>query len=879
MPVSYITYKLQNGYIHQWLVAGPQTITLDNPDTLFNTDAKLRLAQRYHTENSGITRQPVEPGPLPEADFTVGDYTGRWAYTTCAEDHFVDGDSLLAFTDPDPVPHYARAWAYIEIEPAQAGPATLVLTTYGPADVWVNNVHCYRNAAFGFHQASFTADLAEGHNAILVRFAQISGVPDKLPHAFALRLVDAPGDVARSVACAQLPTLIEDVNYRNKLERIFAAAYLDRDVFIWDECPTVHWAESQDAPEELIIRLQTPAGRIYAESLATATPGDKWALVQAHQAPQGPLRILMMPPIKAYYDENTRVRRTFSFWGMGLARYNETPEGAYAKRRMDALQHAVRCEGNLFGEIAKMALGMWSAVEPPVLLQHIERIDQRAAGSALHLLGLLGMQYRWGDAPEFPKALPAALRSCLLNFDYAAPDHATESEQILLHTCEILAGQLYPKRKFKRSEQNGEWHVAQGKRRVMAWLRARAMGGFGEWDSGSAFESEITALAHLIDLVENEALWEMATVVLDKLLFSIALNSFHGVLGGTQGRATAASVLGGWLSPLGGVTRLLWGMGILNPHLAGPVSLACMEDYELLPLLEEIAVAAPEELWNREQHLLPAGDNTIESAETAIPQSSIPQSSIPQSSINKVTYRTPDYLLGSAQDYRPGTPGTREHLWQATLGPGAVVFTNHPANSGMTEAHAPGFWRGNGVLPRVAQWKDALVAVYNLPDDDWMGFTHAYFPTVAFDAYAIREDAQGHPWAFAQKGSGYLALTAAQGFTLMTQGPGAYRELRSPGARNVWLCAMGRAALDGEFEMFQESVLALPVTFDDLAISLTTLRHETLTFGWEGPLLRNDQPEPLADFKHYENPYCVTELRAPQMEIQSANYLMRLKLA
>jgi len=206
MPVSYITYALQNGYIHHWLVAGPQTIPLDNPDTLFSADAKLRLAQRYYTENSGVTRQPVEPGPLPEADLVIGDYTGRWAYTTCAEDHFVDGDSLLAFTDPDPLPHYARAWAYIEIEPAQAGPATLVLTTYGPADVWINDIPCYRHTAFGFHQGSFTVDLPEGHNAIVVRFAQFADVPDKLPHAFALRLVDVPGNIS-----VQLPTIIEDV--------------------------------------------------------------------------------------------------------------------------------------------------------------------------------------------------------------------------------------------------------------------------------------------------------------------------------------------------------------------------------------------------------------------------------------------------------------------------------------------------------------------------------------------------------------------------------------------------------------------------------------------------------------------------------------------
>ena len=42
------------------------------------------------------------------------------------------------------------------------------------------------------------------------------------------------------------------------------------------------------------------------------------------------------------------------------------------------------------------------------------------------------------------------------------------------------------------------------------------------------------------------------------------------------------------------------------------------------------------------------------------------------------TYRTPDYLLSCAQDYRPGKPGYQQHTWQATLGIDAVLFTEPP---------------------------------------------------------------------------------------------------------------------------------------------------------------------------------------------------------
>ena len=35
--------------------------------------------------------------------------------------------------------------------------------------------------------------------------------------------------------------------------------------------------------------------------------------------------------------------------------------------------------------------------------------------------------------------------------------------------------------------------------------------------------------------------------------------------------------------------------------------------------------------------------------------------------VNITTYRTPDYMLSCAQDYRPGYGGDQQHIWQATL--------------------------------------------------------------------------------------------------------------------------------------------------------------------------------------------------------------------
>jgi hypothetical protein len=258
-------------------------------------------------------------------------------------------------------------------------------------------------------------------------------------------------------------------------------------------------------------------------------------------------------------------------------------------------------------------------------------------------------------------------------------------------------------------------------------------------------------------------------------------------------------------------------------------------------------------------------------------------------------YRTPDYMLGSVQDYHPGAPGGSEHVWQATLGPAARVFVNHPASASLGAARRPNFWRGNGSLPRVAQWQDALMAIYNLPEDDWMGFTHAYFPAYAFDASMIRDDAGGLSWAFAQKGAGYVALTALvdpaprataaglQRLTLSETGLHTGRELRVYGRRVAWLCQMGREAQDGTFAEFQEAVLGLAPAFEDLSVRMPTLRGDTLTFGWSGPLLRNGEPEPDrveggAGFRHFESMYGIAELPAEELVIVYGEQALRLHL-
>ncbi len=171
----------------------------------------------------------------------------------------------------------------------------------------------------------------------------------------------------------------------------------------------------------------------------------------------------------------------------------------------------------------------------------------------------------------------------------------------------------------------------------------------------------------------------------------------------------------------------------------------------------------------------------------------------------------------------------------------------------------------------MAQWHGTVIDIRNIPHDDWLGFTHAYFPTYAFDEYMLRDG-----WAFARVGEAYLAITATAGISLITQGNNAYRELRSNGYQNAWICRMGRAARDGDFRAFQRDVLGLAIRFEDMRLLLETLDGSSLSFGWEGPLLVDAVEQPLSGFKHYDSPICSCELGAASMDIAGWEQVLRL---
>ena len=265
------------------------------------------------------------------------------------------------------------------------------------------------------------------------------------------------------------------------------------------------------------------------------------------------------------------------------------------------------------------------------------------------------------------------------------------------------------------------------------------------------------------------------------------------------------------------------------------------------------------------------------------------------SAVDTYTWRSPDAMLSTAQDWRSGQRTESALVSQATLNGAASVFVNLPKG----KIGDGGYWSGDGAAPRAAQHGDTTISIYS-PQYDSSGtggangyqtYTHAFFPQDRFDQVV-----QQGGWTFARKGSGYVALwswrpTSWVPFKASVEHPDGVThpwELAAPGGSDdVWINHVGRAAdYPGSADPFRAFIAAVtahpPVVrpmagakacpaaaapasrascrhgrSDGFLVSYALAGHPTLRFGWtpkakvaKPPLLVGSRPVALADPAH-----------------------------
>lgn len=603
---------------------------------------------------------------------------------------------------------------------------------------------------------------------------------------------------------------------------------------------------------------------------------------------------------------------------------------ARCQNYLEAELAAERQPGNgraeVFNQLVRLELNR-GPLDASMIRASTELINARRDCADFALAGVLRLLYMYRSSPLLDTPLKEELERAVLDFCYWYDQPAvrgmcfhTENHQILFHSCELLAGQLFGQEVFANSGQAGRWHAEHGAELARQWLDQRARFGFSEWLSNCYFEEDLMALLNLHDFAQDPDIRRRAGRLVDMVLLEIALHSYQGVMASTHGRSYARWIKDGRIAPTTGIAWLLFGQGQLDTgpglyHVGTNMALVSFatSEHRCPALIHSIAHDQPEEVLCRERHGLNVADapryglqhDRVEdnmffwacqtSRHPSVRPTALRVAQIAEdpwledfvtgvdaplescralieeaggtfdgdavntalSEVNLVTYRTPDYQLSCAQDFRPGKPGYQQHIWHATLSPEAVVFTNHPGTDDESSEHTsrPNFWAGNRWLPRVAQHKNVLVCIHHVPHDDPHPYSHAYMPRQRFDQLEQR----GH-WTFSRKGSGYLGLYSQHPARWTEGTPHGEVELRAEARDNIWLCELGAERAYGSFERFMGAVGGAQVACQGLGVSYQSPSLGELRFAWTGPLRVAGEVIPLAGYQRFDNPYCQADI-------------------
>lgn len=617
--------------------------------------------------------------------------------------------------------------------------------------------------------------------------------------------------------------------------------------------------------------------------------------------------------------------------------YAFEPEGTYESRRQDFLAFAAETDGGkgrggFFSQLCRLELGQ--AADEESIAAAVEYVNARHDCADFTVAGLLRLLYKHGNSDLLSDDIKDAVVDAVQRFKYWIDEpgkdlmcYWSENHQIMFHSDQYLAGQLYPDTVFSNIGKPGTAHVEAARPRILRWIDLKAKTGFCEWDSNVYYDEDMTPLLNLADFAEDDDIRTRAAMILDVMFFDMAVDSFRGTYGTSHGRTYPGAVLSGRNEATSGVQRIAWGMGCTNnPNNMTAVSLATSNRYRVPEVIEAIAQDFPDALVNRERHSLTiedcdrlgirvddadtammmwgSGFATQKTAEEALPTADafashrfgvvirpyaeavwgtydaldeagaahdrdLDRGTLGQ--VDKYTFRTPDYQLSCAQDYRKGKPGFQQHIWQATLDPDAVVFTLHRGNE---DENVYKYWVGR--FPRVAQHRNVLIALYDIPEqplpgpktvfppdavgnampspgpseEDLLDYTVAVFRRSAFDEVAERDG-----WVFGRRRGGYVALRSDRPTEWTPDGVLKGEGLLAGGRQNAWICHLGREADDGPFSDWMTRVAGAALTVDGLSVDYHAPSVGRLSLAWDGDFRVDDAVVPLSDYPRFDNPY------------------------
>ncbi|TQV67235.1 hypothetical protein FKG94_25925 [Exilibacterium tricleocarpae] len=628
---------------------------------------------------------------------------------------------------------------------------------------------------------------------------------------------------------------------------------------------------------------------------------------------------------------------------------NEVFAETYDERKAAFIEHALNNPGSdsikgMFYELIRLQQRR-GPVHEQLLFSALGYIDDRLDCADFVLTGIVRLYYQFLDSDLLSDDFRAKARQTILDFKYW-PDEPgtdsmcywTENHHILFSTNEYLAGQLFPDSIFTNSGMSGRDKQARALKRIEKWLELRFFTGFSEWLSNVYYDEDLPPLLNLLDFAGDKEVVRRARLVIDLMLYDMAINSYYGLFACTHGRTYTKEKINPYLESTTDTAKLLFGMGsFANEDNMSAVMFALSDNYELPKVIFDIATDTAREEWVSRQRVSIKfrdakkwgyGKFDLESAmgllsfggychhrtfnhmalmldefrwwENGFFLEFVPSKRSIQigrriglttlvawllrkdisrnvlDENNIYTYRTPDYMLSTSQAFRPGYGGDQQHIWQATLDGEAVCFTTHPGGYGLQAPEA--YWHGNGFMPKAVQHKNVAFIFYNVTVKRSLLLKEILdFTHAFFPRQRFDRVVEQGGWVFGEKKDGFIALYSGNGYRWQQEGEYSDAELIAPGRRNIWVVEMGRRAQHGSFEMFIDSISSADIVAEGLNVRYCSPSQGPISAGWSAPLRVEGKTVSISDYKRYDNPSCTAEFGTAEINIAYGGEKLSLK--
>ena len=594
-----------------------------------------------------------------------------------------------------------------------------------------------------------------------------------------------------------------------------------------------------------------------------------------------------------------------------------------------------RLKGSPFQEMVKFELMARGEDTPAVNYECLDYtlawIDERNDCSDFYYPALIRIMREHRGTDRLPEEYAQKIEKTILDFKYWLDEpgevHAcffTENHQILYHSAEYLSGQLFPDKVFTSNGKTGAWHKEHAITYIRRWIDWRTRFGFSEWLTDGYYAEDIEALMGLAVYADEEDIRTRCLMLVDMLLFDIAVNAHSGYLCGTHGRIYAPSLVDPDTQGITAACALLWDEGCADKRFSDLASLLAVYEYKLPDAIRKAALDKPAVMRNYERMSIDVCDSQyygvdpadfdnimlywgiqaysdrlvidnslkvypywnwmtnrvkaykeqqVRCDEAGVPSVSGTPDYTAMTEVNIFTYKTPDYMVSCAQDFRKGKMGYQQHPWSVYLGDKLQVFTTSP---GAEDYNArPNQLAGNLNLPRAVAHDNVVFSIYRTNPDfvDFL-YSHAYFPRDKFD-----EVVECDGWLFGRNKDAYIALYSmlparwkAVNMELFNK-PFPDIEVKqsfdymAPGHANVWVTEMGSKAQNGSFEAFCAQFKSDAFSGDTLGFSYNSPSQGEMKFGWTKPLTVKGEEIKIKGYKRYDNPYCNAEFNTEVLEI------------